>query len=381
MAYLEFQAAIYDGTQSNTVPTDLTTLTPGGGGFTPGGRDTLKNLAGFLVASGGWTLASVAGTDPATYTFTSTGVSGFDSMALELSWDSNRANLQVRMGTGFSAGSIQNPSSFQTWPVTNGASSAVNSPRVLNVHAWADKDSVNFVTKESTTANYSTGIGPMGLLKRWTGTTPTGLAQAGKDYTAIFMTLPTRILYLETGTIPVTAATLATSNQLSEYPYGTYTCGPTAQYSGRPAGSSSSQVKMNYSPVLNAIRVYQNFGSAAASWIVNHLNAGIMFDTDSTQNESGSTYNNNMRHPTSLQPTLGTDGLYHLDRERVFQRLTNSDADPRLRGLLPGVVYAGPNAGGEFTELVAGSETYKRINVNLGFWPRMNPLGYAIRKV
>ncbi len=382
MGFMSFGAAIYDPNQSDTTPSNLATLTPGGGGFTPGGRDLVKNLVGHLIASGGWTLAGVAGSDPATYTVWSNGPSSGDVIVAELSWDTLHQNIQLRMASGLSGNVVDGSvSGYQLWPVTNGGSAAVNNPYQINVLCWADKSGVSIVTKDSAArSNYRTHFA-FGILNRWPSMVPTAAGQANKDYTAIFYTLPTR-----TGTNGQQAygANIGAPGANVGYMGSNYSplnLGPTANgYAGNY--DYGSQI------VFNAIMVYQNYGDASRSWVPNFLDRGGLLDTDvstgwnprGTWGSNSALYWDNYRQPMVRQPTYGTDGLFHMRREVVWQAKTTTDAAPLTRGTMPATfVFCGVNAGNDGNPVVAGSETYTITNINLGFWPAMNPNGFAIR--
>ncbi len=374
MAFISFGAAIYDPTQSDTTPSNLATLTPGGGGFTPGGRDLLKNIAGHMIANGGWTLAGVAGTDPATYTLWSTGPSGGDVIVAELSWDTLHQNIQIRMAPGLS-GNVVNASvsGYQLWPVTNGGSATVNNPYQINVLCWADKSGVSIVTKDSAArSNYKTHFA-FGILTRWPSMVPTAAGQANKDYTAIFYTLPTQTGTNGSQTYGSNIGAPGANVGYMGSNYQPFHAGPTANgYSGNR--DFQSQL------VFNAIMVFQNYGDASRNWVVNFLDRGAMCDTDSTGNENNAVYYDTFRQPMVRQPTFGTDGLFHMRREVVWQAKNTTDAAPLSRGTLPATfVFCGVNAGNDGNPVVAGTETYTITNINLGFWPAMNPNGFAIR--
>lgn len=367
MGFISFGAAIYDPNQADTTPSNLATLTPGGGGFTPGGRDLLKNLAGHLIASGGWTLAGVAGSDPATYTLWSNGPSGGDVIVVELSWDTNHQNILLRMAPGLSGNVVNGSvSPYQLWPVTNGGSAAVNNPYQINVLCWADKSGVSIVTKDSAArSNYKTHFA-FGILNRWPSMVPTAAGQANKDYTAIFYTLPTRTLGNST---PGTGLPATQAWGYSNYPY----LGPSVNgYSG--------QVTYYLMAVMNAVMVYQNHGDASRSWVPNFLAGGAAYDSDHTNNENNANYLSNYRQPSLRMPTYGTDGLFHMRREVVWQVKNTTDTAPMTRGTLPAsFVFCGINSGNDGNPIVAGSETYTITNINLGFWPGPTPNGFAIR--
>jgi len=367
-SFISFGAAIYDPSQADTSPSNLATLSPGGGGFTPGGRDLLKNLVGHLIANGGWTLAGASGSDPATYTLWSNGPSGGDVIVAELSWDTNRQNLQLRMAPGLSGNVVNGSvSPYQLWPVTNGGSASVNNPSQINVLCWADKNGVSIVTKDSPArSNYRTHFA-FGMVVRWTSMVPTAQGQANKDYTAIFYTLPTRTVG---GSTPATGLP----------GIGGYQYGYSGIYYGPLANGYSGQTNYYLQQVLNAIMVYQNYGDATRSWVPNFLSSSGTFDSDARNNENNANYLSNLRQPMVYTPTVGTDGLFHMRREIVWQRRNDSDVAPLTRGTLPpSFVFCGVNAGNDGNPIVAGSETYTITNINLGFWPGMNPNGFAIR--
>ncbi len=370
--YLEYQASIYDVNQADTTPADLSTLVPGGEGFVPGSRDALKNFVGFLIASCGWELVAQVGTEPSTWVLKTVGVSGFDLLFLQLSYDTNMANLLVQMGTNYTT-SLVNASPVTTWPLTNGATSGVNSPRGLTVYVYGDKDSVSLVSKESTYANYATAIGPVGILKRWAAVTPTGANQVGKDYTALFMALPSRFMSIHSSNsmtmTPITVDHTAVNRLESSSTYA----GPTANYSGNHYGANVW--------IGNAVLVYQNYGDSTANWIPNFLASTGQTDTNSTDVENVATFSTNKRIPLYNQPTYGIDGKFYLAKERVFQLRSVTDTNPKLRGLLPCVAYVGTSGVGDLGEITCDNgEVYKRIAVNLGFWPRLNPKGFGLRK-
>ena len=374
MAFISFGAAIYDPTQSDTTPSNLATLTPGGGGFTPGGRDLLKNIAGHMIANGGWTLAGVAGTDPATYTLWSAGPSGGDVIVAELSWDTLHQNIQIRMAPGLSGNVVNGSvSGYQLWPVTNGGSATVNNPYQINVLCWADKSGVSIVTKDSAArSNYKTHFA-FGILTRWPSMVPTAAGQANKDYTAIFYTLPT-----QTGT----NASQAYGSNIGAPGSNTGYMGSNYQplHNGPTANGYSGNRDFQSQLVFNAIMVFQNYGDASRNWVPNFLDRGGMLDTDSTGNENNADYTDNFRQPMVRQPTFGTDGLFHMRREVVWQAKNTTDAAPLTRGTMPATfVFCGVNAGNDGNPVVAGTETYTITNINLGFWPAMNPNGFAIR--
>lgn len=366
--FISFGAAIYDPTQADTTPSNLASLTPGSGGFTPGGRDLLKNIAGHMVANGGWTLAGAAGSDPATYTLWSNGPSGGDVIVAELSWDTLHQNIQLRMAPGLSGNVVNGSvSAYQLWPVTNGGSATVNNPYQINVLCWADKNGVSIVTKDSAArSNYKTHFA-FGMVSRWSSMVPTASGQANKDYVGIFYTLPTRTYG-------------ASSSQSVGLPgfgpnSGTWWYGPSVNaYSGAVAAANT------FIPVQNAIMVYQNYGDATRSWVPNFLSSSGMADSDSTNLENSSTYLSNARQPMARMPTFGTDGLFHMRREVVWQVKTTSDAAPLTRGTMPAsFVFCGLNSGNDGNPIVAGTETYTITNINLGFWPGVSPNGFAIR--
>ena len=368
MAFISFGAAIYDPTQSDTTPSNLATLAPGGGGFTPGGRDLIKNLAGHLIANGGWTLAGVAGTDPATYTLWSAGPSGGDVIVAELSWDTLHQNIQIRMAPGLSGNVVNGSvSGYQLWPVTNGGSATVNNPYQINVLCWADKSGVSIVTKDSAArSNYKTHFA-FGVINRWPTMVPIATGQAGKDYTAIFYTLPTRWVQYPSQTLGLSAI------NGSSYLNNAY-LGPTAN------GYSGNMGNYFMMPVQNAIMTYQNYGDASRNWVPNFLSSSGMYDSDTTNDENNANYLSNLRQPMARMPTFGTDGLFHMRREVVWQVKNTSDSAPMTRGTLPpSFVFCGINAGNDGNPIVAGTETYTITNINLGFWPGINPSGFAIR--
>lgn len=377
---LEFQAAIFDQNLPDSNPSDLNGLTPGAGGFTPGSRDLLKNIVGHLVANCGWKLRVVSGSDPSTYIISTNGPNGDaghtthpDTCYAELSWDVNRANLQLRMAKGLNGATLDSTAStFQAWPVTNGGSAAVNNTRLINVYVYGDKSSISIVTiDDPALSNYRTHFS-FGLLKRWNATEPTAAGQAGKDYNAIYYTIPTRMVHA--GGNRVTASGIQTESRDSLNGYH----GPTA------SGYGSWQAPGACISTFNAIKVYQRYDDATASWVINHLIGGIAVDSNGSGwsgDNDGTQFLTNQRQPTLWEPTLGTDGLFHMTRERVYQAVSPDNvADARIRGVLTSFMYVGPNAGNDFSEVVAGTETYKKINLNLGFWPRLNPNGFAIRK-
>ncbi len=377
MGYLSFSAAIYDPTQPDTSPSNLATLTPGAGGFTAGGRDLLKNIAGHMIASGGWNLSAVGGTDPATYTLSCTGPQGGDSLTCELSWDVNRANIQLRMATSFASGTPQNPSSFQLWPVTNGGSAPINNPRAINVYVWADKESVCIVTRDAlANSNYTTAWA-FGLIRRWPNTVPTAANQAGKDYTAIFYTMPTRSMgnNQDQNGNDASSPSWQTGAAPKHAQFYNQIMGPIAN--GFSATGQYPYAKESFS----AIKVYQNYGDGSASWITNFLSSGGMFDSNHRTNENAATFSANIRQPMASEPRIGTDNLFHLQREIVWQMKTDTDTQPVTRGTLPAsMIFAGRNAGNDGTLINAGTETYMVLAVNAGFWLRMNPTSFAIRQ-
>ncbi len=372
MGFISFGSAIYDPNQPDTTPSNLATLTPGGGGFTPGGRDLLKNLAGHLIASGGWALAGVAGSDPATYTLWSSGPSGGDVIVAELSWDTPHQDIQLRMAPGLSGNVVNGSvSPYQLWPVTNGGSAAVNNPYQINVLCWADKAGVSIVTKDSAArSNYKTHFA-FGIVTRWPTMVPTASGQAAKDYVAIFYTLPTK-------TLGNPAQTVGLPSYGTWYYQGTMFTGPSVNgYSGNGLNGNGNPVQIQ---VCSAIMVYQNYGDASRSWVPNFLSSSGIFDSDHTNNENNVNYLTNTRQPMLRMPTYGTDGLFHMRREVVWQVKTTSDAAPVTRGTLPAsCVFCGINAGNDGNPIVAGSETYTITNLNLGFWPGPTPNGFAIR--
>lgn len=365
--FISFGAAIYDPTQADTTPSNLASLTPGGGGFTPGGRDLLKNIAGHMIANGGWTLAGAAGSDPATYTLWSNGPSGGDVIVAELSWDTLHQNIQLRMAPGLSGNVVNGSvSPYQLWPVTNGGSATVNNPYQINVMCWADKNGISIVTKDSPArSNYKTHFA-YGMIVRWSSMVPTAQAQANKDYVGLFYTLPTRTWGVNS------ANTLGLPSSYNYMYYGYQ--GPTAN------GYNAANTNVYDIAVFNAIMVYQNFGDASRSWVPNFLSSSGMFDSDSLNNENSANYLSNIRQPMLRMPTYGTDGLFHMRREVVWQAKNTTDGAPITRGTLPAsFVFCGVNAGNDGSQIVAGSETYTISNINLGYWPGMNPNGFAIR--
>ncbi|MBO9539691.1 hypothetical protein J7643_03765 [bacterium] len=372
--FISFGAAIYDPSQSDTTPSNLASLTPGGGGFTPGGRDLLKNIAGHMIANGGWTLAGAAGSDPATYTLWSNGPSGGDVIVAELSWDTNHQNIQIRMAPGLSGNVVNGSvSPYQLWPVTNGGSATVNNPYQINVLCWADKNGVSIVTKDSPArSNYKTHFA-FGMIVRWSSMVPTAQGQQNKDYTAIFYTLPTRTVGNNSGiSLSTPGYGMMAGSSLGSPIYASY--GPSAN------GYSNGTVNYNDWIVLSAIMVYQNYGDASRSWVPNFLSDSGYADSDTTGNENNANYLTNIRQPNYRMPTYGTDGLFHMRRTVVWQLKNTTDTAPMTRGTLPATfVFCGVNAGNDGNPIVAGTETYTITNINLGYWPGMNPNGFAIR--
>ncbi|MBU6427942.1 MAG: hypothetical protein KGR26_02935, partial [Cyanobacteria bacterium REEB65] len=200
---------------------------------------------------------------------------------------------------------------------------------------------------------------------------------------AIFYTLPTRVWGYPSNGGPTWATGLANLPGAGGTPQGNMYL--SNNYQGPNANGYSGGGYNSYVPDLvdNAIMVYQNYGDASRNWVPNFLSCSGMVDTDTTTNwpgESGSNYSTNIRQPMGMEPTFGIDGLFHMRREVVWQRKGNTDMAPVTRGTLPAsFVFCGVNAGNDGNPIVAGSETYTITNINLGFWPHVNPNGFAIR--
>jgi hypothetical protein len=381
MAFKTFNAYIFNSGQATA------SFPATGQTFTPTSRDLLKNIAGTMI-EGGWTLLSGTGEGTsAVYLLKTTGDTGSDSLAAELRWDAYGRNIQIRIAPDGTSGGLTNAPAtwnysgdggYQNWPITNTTDLATNQARSVTAWVWANKESVSFITDEPV-SGFKCGGGPFGIGKRWTGTTPTNApnTNAAADLTILYQALPSLHWHGANQQAYFDEANWATP--------GSYVNVPTPTTNEQYVINTTTPNDYIYPRLFIAcVRVYKNYqDDAAGTWILNYLSNGAEWDGNNNNTDSGTAMSGKFdRQPAMRRSCLGTDGNYHAERSAIYQISgtdLNNITDGKKRGWIDGVANIGFNSLADDSVVTLGSETYRKVKVNVGFWSRINPNGHAIR--